>query len=66
MLFARNDEKNQKLAAMSMKFFDVNLLSQVCHHLLVDVTPLMPPCPSMPESTTDAHNIITNVSSSVS
>ena len=29
MLFARKDEKNQKLAAMSMKIFDVILLSQV-------------------------------------
>jgi len=29
MLFARKDEKNQKLAAMSMEIFDVILLSQV-------------------------------------
>ena len=32
MLFARKDEKNQKLAAMSMKIFDVILLSQVWLH----------------------------------
>ena len=31
MLFARKDEKNQKLAPMSMKIFDVILLSQVCN-----------------------------------
>ena len=32
MLFARKDKKNQKLAAMSMKIFDVILLSQVWGH----------------------------------
>ena len=43
MLFARKDEKNQKLAAMSMKIFDIILLSQVCFGLtpypLTSVTP---------------------------
>ena len=38
MLFARKDKKNQKLAAMSMKIFDVILLSQVCPALQIPMS----------------------------